>query len=218
MKSFIYLFLLAFLASLPFSINAQTKTGQWFVHGSVLTSYYQFEENDVRRELPDSVTQFLDSGDFVGDDSDFLNTSLGLGYYVNNNLALSLTYTDGIELNFLDDLFVNLFTPGEIDPFTTDAEVQFFELDATYKVFDFSPSVGLFVKAGAVINRLSINVNERQDDIRDRITSTTETEVGAKLGLGLQWDFSDNWGVKFGYTHFTFMSIDKTYFVFEYRF
>lgn len=218
MKAFICLFSITLLVSLPLNTSAQTKAEQWFVHGSAITSYYQFEEDDVRQELPDSITQLLDSRDFVGDDSDYLNTSLGLGYYVSENLALSLTYTDGIELNFLDDLFANIFVPGEIDRFTTDANVQFLELDATYRVFDVSPSLGFFVKGGAVMNRLSVKVNERQGDTNERATSTTETEVGAKFGLGLQWDFSENWGLKWGYSHFTFMSIDKTYLMLEFRF
>lgn|GEM_PF-1724713 len=218
MKQIVAALSLMVFVTLPFKASAQYNAEQWFVHGSALTSYYQYEEDDARKVLPDSVTQLLDIEDFVGDDSDYLNISLGFGYYLRENLALSLTYTSDIELNFFDDLLTNIFVPGEIDPFTTAANIQLFELDATYIVFDFSPSAGLFVKGGAVINRLSVKVNERQGDTRERVASTSETEVGAKFGVGLQWDFSDNWGLKLGYSHLTFMSIDKTYLMLEYRF
>jgi outer membrane immunogenic protein len=81
-----------------------------------------------------------------------------------------------------------------------------------------SESTAFFINGGAVIHRLSANAENINDDVRTQIASTTESNIGAKVGAGLQWDFSNNWAVSLSYNHFTFMSIDNTSLMFEYRF
>jgi len=209
---------LLLLSTLIFSSHASSKQGDWFVHGSAITSFYQYEEDDARKELPDSIQQFLDAEDFVGDDSDYLNTSFGLGYYLSNELNLSLTYTSGIELNFLDDLFTGLLGGVTRDNFTSDADLQLLELDLSYKAYQFSPSMALFLKGGIVVNKLDVDIRELQDGSFTRVIGSSQTKLGGKLGIGLQWDFADNWALKGGYSHLTFLSMDKTYLQLEYRF
>ncbi|MBF7074276.1 outer membrane beta-barrel protein [Glaciecola sp. MH2013] len=210
---------LLLLASASFSSQANSEKGDWFVHASALSSFYQYEEDDARAELPESIVQLLDADDFRGDDSDYLNVSLGLGYYISNDLNISLTYTDDIELNFLSGLDVGfLFNDVDNERLQSDGELKMLELDAQYKAYQFTPSLAFTLKGGLVYNKLDIQVSRFQDSNFTTILNDSQSKVGVKLGLGLQWDFSDNWALKGGYSHLSFLSMDKVYLQLEYRF
>lgn len=202
----------------PVASQASSSQGDWFVHVSGLSSFYQYEEDDARKEFPSTVQSFLDDNDFTGDDSDYLNTSLGFGYYLSDDLDISLTYTSGIELNFLNDLFTPLLSSTQQTRYDSDADLQMLELDLRYKAYQILPSLALMVKGGVVINQLDVDISAFQDEGFVKVADGSETEFGAKLGLGLQWDFADNWALKGGYSHLTFLSMDKTYLQLEYRF
>ena len=43
--------------------NAQPKAGDFSVSVTPLTSYYQYENDEARRELPEELTSFFDDTD-----------------------------------------------------------------------------------------------------------------------------------------------------------
>lgn len=191
------------------STNLAPSAGDWGVHGSLASSYYQYEEDDVRSELPVSIIQLLDANDIGGDDTDLANYSVGMVYYFTPRLNFSGTFTEGIEVAVFDDLF---------DSTKFDVDLQMIEFDLSYRVAELTRSLGVFVKAGVVLNRIQAEVYEFEAQRTEPLASASENKVGAKVGVGLQWDFPGNWSMKFGYSHYTFMSIDKSYLQFEYRF
>lgn len=207
------------IASSP--VLAEPLPGEWSVTASVLTRLFSYENDEARAELPASVTSLLEDEDIRGDEEDIVNTSVGAGYYFSRQLHAGLLYTDGIEIGFLDDLdFGGLFSFGlrDEDNVLFNAHMKMLELDLRYRAYEFSESLAFFVTGGMVIHRISVDVEDYDEGQRTPIISTTETSLGAKVGGGLQWDFSDSWGVSLSYSHFTFMSIDNTSLMFEYRF
>lgn len=206
------------MASIP--ALASPKAGDWSITGSALTSLFSYENDDARDELPASIIDVLDDDDIRGDEDDFLNLSVGAGYYLTDNVHVGLLYTTGIEIGFLDDLggFLTSGFDGQDGYNSFDVSMQMLALDIRYKVFELSDSTGIFINGGAVVHRISANAENINDDVRTKIESTTEISLGAKIGGGLQWDFSDNWAVSLSYNHFTFMSMDNTSLMFEYRF
>lgn len=92
------------------------------------------------------------------------------------------------------------------------------ELDVSYRAYAFTPSLGLILKGGLVVNRLDVHLRQIADSEVVQTLTNSSTEVGAKVGLGIQWDFSNNWAFKAGYSHLSFLSMDKTYVLLEYRF
>lgn len=210
--------LLVLMTSTP--AFAGPQAGNWSITGSVFTNLFNYENDDARDELPKSIIEVLGDDDIRGDESDILNFSAGAGYYLTDRLHIGLTYTTGIEIGFLDDLG-NLLTSGfdDIDGYNSfDVNMQMFAFDLRYRIYEMSESSAFFINGGAVVHRISANAENINDDIRTQIASTSESSIGAKIGAGFQWDFSNNWAVSLSYNHFTFMSIDNTSLMLEYRF
>ncbi len=199
---------------------AQPKEGDVTVSFTPLTSFYQYENDEARRELPEELTSFFDDTDLRGDEDDIVNLNIGIGYYVTPKLHIGVTYTDGIELGFLDDLdgiIAAVLLPSSDPDFRFDADLNMLAVDARYHAIDISDSVNFYIVGGAVFNRVTANVDRVDGSQRIPEISASDNEIGAKLGFGLQWNMSENWVMNLGYQHFTFMSIDNTALALECR-
>ncbi|MEC7826081.1 MAG: hypothetical protein VYD12_16155, partial [Pseudomonadota bacterium] len=62
-KKGICAFALSVAALVP---NAHAANNNWFVEGAAFTSVYNYNENDARKELPESVTQYLGDHELTG--------------------------------------------------------------------------------------------------------------------------------------------------------
>ena len=207
------------------SLNSM-KEGRFFFNAGVLSSFYEYENQDVKKALPSKITDRLEQYQVEGDESDIINYNLGIGYYLYEDLALRFNYAADIEIDFLGDVFTSICWLGcepseakQRDYYTINMDI--FEFDATYYPVHFTPKLSAYILGGIAIHKIDATIYNRSTEstpyTRVNVARSTELEAGAKLGLGLQYDFSDNWGLKAGYSHFSYMSIDKTYINFEYR-
>ncbi len=183
-----------------------------FVNFSALTSKYSFSLDDVKSELPSSSND-LSVNTANEDHEDIINTSLAIGYYWSDSLSFRMNYIDGIELfSFhLQPLFGS-FEP--IDEF--DGDMSIIDFDAKYRFVEIKHDLSLYLTAGVAYHRLNAKVVEITDN-DDVVLKKNITELNTKFGVGVQWDFFDNFGASFGYTHYAFASIDKVYLEMEYR-
>jgi opacity protein-like surface antigen len=181
------------------------RTGRYFVSLSTLTSLYDYDKSDARKELPSKIKDQLNDHQLSGSESDIVNANFGFGYYVTHNLAISMNYATGIELDLLDDLFRSKNYNFDLD---------ILSIEGTYHVYELSPSVSAFGLAG--LSRFTVDA-EIIKDVTDK-TSASINETSVHAGLGLNWDINENWAMKAGYTYYDFMSINKTYSNIEYRF
>lgn len=204
------------LATLLASTNAYANTqkqGQFFLNFGAATNYYRYENEDARDELKPHLENLLDDYDLTGDDTDYLNTSLGLGYYINNNLAVRANYTTGIELDWLDLCFFDCK-----DNVFHESDASILTLDTIYHFHHFNEAISVYGLLGLAVTRVSTKLSYRNTEDRNIIANEHTTNYGANIGLGLQYDFAKNWAVKAGYSHHTFLSMDKIYANLEWRF
>ena len=204
------------LATLLASTNAYANTqkqGQFFLNFGAATNYYRYENEDARDELKPELKKLLDDYDLMGDDTDYLNTSVGLGYYIDNNFAIRANYTVGIELDWLD---ICLFDCKNDIHQSSDANIL--TLDAIYHFHHFNEAVSVYGLVGLAVTRVTTKLSNRDRENPNTIANQETTNYGANIGLGLQYDFAKNWAVKAGYSHHTFLSMDKIYANLEWRF
>ncbi|MBE0364226.1 hypothetical protein PULV_a1821 [Pseudoalteromonas ulvae UL12] len=202
------------------------KEGRFFFNGGALSSFYEYENQDVKDALPSKITDRLEKYQVEGDESDIVNYNLAIGYYLYDDLALRFNYVADIEIDFLGDVFTDVCWLGcepsqakQRDYYTINMDI--FEFDATYYPVHFTPKLSAYMLGGIAIHKIDATIYNRSTQstpyTRVNVARSTELEAGAKLGVGIQYDFSDDWGLKAGYSHFSYMSIDKTYINFEYR-
>lgn len=210
--------LLSILMPSAYAISKPSE-GEWAIMLSAF-GWFSYENNDARGELPQSIIDLLDTQDLTGSEDDLLNVSIGLGYYLSDKLQARLIYTDGLELGLYDDFdnFLVSGFDGQSGFNTFDADMTMLALDAKYSLYDFNNSLSLYVAGGIVAHRLAVSVSNVDDGQSTMLGSDNETSFGASGELGLQWHISDNLSAALRYSHYTFMSIDHTSFIFEYRF
>jgi opacity protein-like surface antigen len=197
---------------------AAPKKGDISVHFSALTNAYSYSQDDARDALSQDSLSLVSDDNFVGDDTDYLNLSGGLGYYISDDLHLGLYYTSDIELNIFRGASIPFFTNDQsLSIYSAIGELDMLSLDAKYKVAELGSSFDIFVKGGLVLNRLSYEVFPRDPDLTSVETGSTN-ELGAKLGVGANWHLSESFSLEFGYSHSTFMAVNRTYMAIEYRF
>lgn len=186
------------------------RAGRWFVDLSAGTSLFDYDERDMRDELPDNVLAFFEENEFDDDDSDILNVNVGVGYYLSDDLAIAGRYTSGINYGFLSGLF---------NDESYDIDVEMFEIDATYSGFHLTDSIDAYVTAALVYNRIDAQVREvRRDDQEQVLAAFDDDEINFKAGAGLLWQFADNWAVKGGYEHYNYLSLSKWHITWQYQF
>lgn len=183
------------------------RSGRWFADLSAGTSYYTYSEKDIRGELPDAFTDVFSEGEFDDDDSDIINANLGLGYYVTSDLAVSARYTSGIEYGFLSGLF---------NDESYDIDVTIVEIDATYSAFHVSDTFEWYISAGLAYYNVDAQV--RSTDQSKQLVTFDDNEVNVKAGVGLLWQFADNWAVKSGYEHYNYLKLSKWHITWQYQF
>ena len=180
------------------------RTGSYYVSLSALTSSYQFDQNDARKELPSNAQEKLKGSQLSGSESDLVNINFGGGYYLSHDFAISLNYATGIELGFLDDLFRS----NQID-----LELDILSIEGIYHFYEVTPSLSTFALAG--VSRFTIDGKVTKDDNK---TSVSVNETNVHAGLGLNWDINESWAMKAGYNYYDFISINKLYANIEYHF
>lgn len=181
------------------------KQGKVFVDLSApFTSDYNYSSEDVRKHLPEEVKKSLRSKVLKGDDSDSINYGVGLGYYLTNDLSVTVNYSDGIEL---EDFAKHLFSSQK---YTFD--LNMLSLTADYNAWQINPDVNLFLKGG--VSRFNIKAHSNDKDVKSFSINKTQFHVGT----GVNWDLSDHWSAKLGYTHYDFLSMNRVYLDVEYRF
>ncbi|MDE3272816.1 outer membrane protein [Pseudoalteromonas sp. G4] len=207
--------LVLFLALLlPISTLANNQNqGQYFIKFGLASNYYNYNSKDARDELDQNFQDLLDEYDLNGDDADIVNASVGLGYYVTNDFAVRGNYTYGIELDWLDFCFFDC----ENNVYH-DSDASILTLDGIYHFYSVNDKLSFYGLAGLAVTHVSTKLSYWKDNQREVITRENSTNYGANLGLGVQYDFAKNWGLKAGYSHHTFLSMDKYYLNMEYRF
>ena len=213
MKCVSFLALIGALLLPSATMASNHKQGQYFINFGVATNYYNYESKDARDELDQNLQALLDEYDLNGDDADIVNASVGFGYYVTNDFAVRANYTYGIELDWLDFCFFDCS-----NNVYHDSDASILTLDGIYHFYHINEKLSFYGIAGLALTRASTELSYKRDDQREVIASDTSTNFGANLGLGLQYDFARNWGLKAGYSHHTFLSMDKYYLNMEWRF
>ncbi|ATC94438.1 outer membrane protein [Pseudoalteromonas tunicata] len=203
--------------------QTHTKEGRYFFNFAALTNHFEYENDDVRKKLPDKITSRLKDYQVTGNESDYINYSFAMGYYLQDNLALRFNYTADIEIDFLGDfdfLCFDCFVKDDKRD-SYDIEMDMYEFDAIYYPYQYQDTWSVYVLGGLAVHKIDAKVYKSKGDtvpyIQTNVAQSTEVTLGGKLGFGLQYDFSPNWGVKLGYSYFSYMSIDKTYINWEYR-
>lgn len=213
MKCVSFLALIGALLLPSTAMASNQKQGQYFINFGVASNYYNYESKDARDELDQNLQALLDEYDLNGDDADIVNASVGFGYYVTNDFAVRANYTYGIELDWLDFCFFDCS-----NNVYHDSDASILTLDGIYHFYHINEKLSFYGIAGLALTRASTELSYKRDDQREVIASDTSTNFGANLGLGLQYDFARNWGLKAGYSHHTFLSMDKYYLNMEWRF
>lgn len=189
------------------------KQGQYFINFGVASNYYNYNSKDARDELDQNLEELLDEYDLSSDDADIVNASVGLGYYLTNDFAVRANYTYGIELDWLDWCFFDCS-----NNVYHDSDASILTLDGIYHFYHINEQLSFYGIAGLALTRVSTKLSYWRDDQREVIARDNSTNLGANLGLGLQYDFARNWALKAGYSHHTFLSMDKYYLNMEWRF
>jgi len=198
------------------------KEGRYFFNFATFSNVFEYENDDVRKKLPDKITSRLNDNQVTGDDLDFINYSFAMGYYLQDNLALRANYTSNIEIDIVGDILGELFPEGKARRHDRyDIEMDIFEFDAIYYPYNHKNIWSVYVLGGLAVHKIDAKVfeykGEKEPYVQSNVAQSTEFELGGKVGFGLQYDFSPDWGVKLGYSYFSYMSIDKTYINWEYR-
>lgn len=183
------------------------RSGRWFADLSAGTSFYTYDEKDIRSELPDAFIDVFSDGEFNDNDSDIVNANFGVGYYVTNDFAITTRYTSGIEYGFLSGLF---------NDESYDIDVAILEIEATYSTFPVSDSIDAYVSAGLAYYNVDAEV--RSTDQSQQLVTFDDNEVNVKAGVGLLWQFADNWAVKTGYEHYNYLKLSKWHITWQYQF
>lgn len=183
------------------------RSGRWFADLSAGTSFYTYDEKDIRSELPDTFIDVFSDGEFDDNDSDIVNANFGVGYYVTDDFAITARYTSGIEYGFLSGLF---------NDESYDIDVAILEIEATYSTFPVSDSIDAYVSAGLAYYNVDAEV--RSTDQPQQLVTFDNNEVNVKAGVGLLWQFSDNWAVKTGYEHYNYLKLSKWHITWQYQF
>ncbi len=220
MKKFSYLIIIA--NSLLFSMSnsfaeKNSKEGKMFVNLSLLTSKYAFDVNDVINELPiDFSNRLAEVINNNQDDEDRLNTSIAIGYYYSEHLSLRMNYVDDVEVATSE--FCIFFCPAARNEFNGDMSIL--EFDAKYRFAEVHQDVSLYLLAGAAYHRINAKVIDDSLSVGDEnrlVLKKNITELNSKVGVGIQWDFLEDFGANLGYTKYSFASMDKFYLELEYR-
>jgi len=192
------------------------RAEKFFINASVLTSQYHFKLNDTLDEVPDNFRALLPGLENTKDD-DVLNTSFGLGYYFSDELSLRVNYVDDIGLFNVNigTIFGGFLATNEFE-----GEMSILEVDTKYNFVQINKQVSLFAVVGAAYHQLDARVVDSgiSDADAQILIQQDITSWESKFGIGVQYDFLHNMGLNFGYTRYSFASIDKTYIEFEYRF
>lgn len=213
MKSVSFLIFIVTLLIPATAMAKNQKQGQYFINFGAASNYYNYNSKDARDELDQNLQDLLDDYDLNGDDSDIVNASVGLGYYVTNDLAVRANYTYGIELDWLDLCFFDCK-----NNVYHDSDASILTLDGIYHFYHINDKLSFYGIAGLAVTRVSTKLTYHRSQQQEPIARENSTNFGANLGLGLQYDFARNWGLKAGYSHHTFLSMGKYYLNLEWRF
>ena len=213
-KKGICAFALSVAALVP---NAHAANNNWFVEGAAFTSVYNYNESDARKELPESVTQYLGDHELTGSDNDLVNYQLSLGYYLTSDTSLKLTYASGIELGFLDGLDC-LFCSQDSERYDTNADLTIFTAEVTHRFYQISKSFHVYGKAGVAYYSIDSTTRQRQSSEWTPIGSETTNKWGVVGGLGIAWDITENLSLNTSASLHQFMAMKQYSMTVEYRF
>lgn len=213
--SLAYLLLPLFMSA--FSVNAddeKQKAGRFFTNLGMLTNWYLFDSNQVRRELPSYTNILFNDSILSRYETDTLNYNIGIGYYVNENISVLFNYSPDLSFGDFEGLLGGLFSIDYID---TDLDI--YDLEIHYRFLDITESFYLYSNFGISYHHLDANINDGDFDEPDVLLSSESIDdTSLKAGLGVQWDYNENFGIKIGYSKSDFLSIDKSYLHLEFRF
>lgn len=199
---------------ITFGANAETvkdKSGRYFLNAGAISNFYKYKETPIREGFSSEVVEHFKDFNFDSSDEDYVNYSVGLGYYYNNDLSFRVNYSSGLDIGFLEGLLTTR---------AYDIDMKLIDLDATYHFYRPSSETSFYVLGGIAHHRLSAAVDHYEVDSGDFATVARDsyTKTDAKIGFGLQWQTGDNWALNIGYTHYNYMTIDKYYVNLEYLF
>lgn len=193
------------------SLGAYAQQKPWVLEVTALTGYYKYDAPEVRRILADAFQSGLDSNDLNDQDDDLINYSLGVGYRLNDELLVKVTFVDGIDL---DPLFQDLcFFACNRDDLRFSLDMQLIEIDAEYIAYRFSDKVNLFVAAGISHARLDGRIRRFDSDTSKftSITSVDSSKTGAKGSIGINWQISRFFSLTLGHQRHSNFKMTKTY-------
>ena len=207
----------AFSLSVAALVPSAHADNNWFVEGVAFTSLYNYNESDARKELPESVTQYLGDNELVGSDNDLVNYQLALGYYLTPDTTVKLTYAGGIELGFLDGVFC-LFCSEDSERFDTNADLTILTTEVTHRFYQISESFHVYGKGGVAYYAINTSTRQLQSSEWTPIGSNTTNKWGVVGGLGITWDITDNLSLNTSASLHQFMAMKQYSMTAEYRF
>lgn len=116
--------------------------------------------------------------DGVGDESD-TSTSFGGGYWFNRNFAIEGRIGVLANEQLADDI---------------DVDLVHWDLGAVAKKNFGADGNGFYINGRAGFSRLTVQVREDDFDVID-----DESDIKPYVGVGIGYDFNDNWGLGLGY-------------------
>ena len=193
--------------------DQSSKQGNIFMTFSLLTGWYQFDANEVRENLPDSTNQLLSNTLLSGTASDELSYGVGIGYYVTRDLRISLDYNPNLTFGEYKEFLADVSSTNQYD-----SDLDIFSFEIQYNFLNLNEKAYLFAEVGFSQYEATIRVYDIGDISGTTIALDSFDDTSSKFGFGAQWDVSEHLGFRFGYSHSEFLSTDKAYINFEYRF
>lgn len=185
------------------------RSGKVFVDAALLTNYYSYSNEDIRNKLPEEYIENSNVPILAGHESDWVNYSLGIGYYISNDWNVKVTYSDKISFGFLDGIF---------DNFVSSVDLRMIDIDTTYYPFHFTEKFSPYIVGGMVYNHLTYNRRSADENSSELPIKGSANDWDFKAGLGIQWDLSRYFAMKLGYTYYNYAKMDKYYLNFEFKF
>ncbi len=187
-----------------------------FINVATVTNYLRYSTADAYDQLPERITRQID-GNYIDDkESDALNYSLAVGYYLSDYLAIWFSGTSGIEIAF-NGSACSIFCAERSD---TEVDLNIFELGGTLYPLAQSDVIRPYIEGAVVLNHLRSKVHGHLAASYERevIASSEDFAAGVKAGLGVQFDYADAWSLRLGYDRYSFMEINRVYAGLQVRF
>jgi opacity protein-like surface antigen len=198
------------------SLHASAQESPWVIEASALSGYYQYDALEVKKNLSAEFQAGLDGNDLVDQDDDLINYSLSVGYRINHDLLVKLTFVDGLDLDpFLQD-FCILLCPN--DDLIFNLDMYLYEFDVEFIAYRFNDYFDLFMGAGLVVADLDGEIIRFADGQHEVVSEDDHTETGIKATIGLNWRFSNSFTLSLGHQRHSIFSMTKTYLSMRYDF